>query len=266
MAFEEYKDDNIFQKIMKGDIPSFKVFDSKTSMAFLDAFPMAEGHTLVIPKSKSTCFLNMRFSEVTFFREVQKVANAVKTALGADAVKIVTNSGEAAGQTVFHTHFHIIPMFAGKKCEMVSAKEMIAKEAAEPIVAKITEALKPPPKPLKKAKFAEVAKINPDSKGLNLRVKVTGAAKAVESKGKTFHEATVADGSSAVVLSLTQDQLSLAPEGASIEVRNAKVIVVNGHIRVAVDKWGKIASSEEAVETVNTSKNVSDTEYELVKS
>jgi len=266
MAFEDYKDDNVFAKIMKGDIPSFKVFDSKNTLAILDAFPMAEGHVLVIPKGKSTTFLSMRFSEVTFFRELQKIAGAVKTAMGADGVKIVSNIGEAAGQTVFHTHFHIVPMFTGKPCAMTSAKDMIAKEAAEPIVAKITEALKPPPKPLKKAKFGKISAINPDGKGLNLKVKVTEAPKAAESKGKTFHEVLVADASAAVVLSVSPDQLSVVTDGTTLEVRNAKVVMVNGHIRLAVDKWGKISKSEEPLEEVSTTKNVSETEYELVKS
>jgi len=266
MAFEDYQDDNIFAKILKGEIPSFKVFDSKNTLAILDAFPMAEGHVLVIAKGKSTTFLSMRFSEVTFFRELQKIAGAVKKALGADGVKIVTNAGEAAGQTVFHTHFHIVPMFTGKPCAMVSAKEMLTKEAAEPIVAKITEALTPPPKPLKKAKFAKVSGINPDSKGLNLKVKVTAAPTATEVKGKTFHETLVADGSGMVILSVSPEQLPLVSKGAILEVRNAKVVMIAGHIRVAVDKWGKIAASEEELEEISTAKNVSETEFELVKS
>jgi len=266
MAFEDYQDDNIFAKILKGEIPSFKVFDSKNTLAILDAFPMAEGHVLVIAKGKSTTFLSMRFSEVTFFRELQKIAGAVKKALGADGVKIVTNAGEAAGQTVFHTHFHIVPMFTGKSCAMVSAKEMLTKEAAEPIVAKITEALAPPPKPLKKAKFAKVSGINPDSKGLNLKVKVTAAPTATEVKGKTFHETLVADGSGMVILSVSPEQLPLVSKGSILEVRNAKVVMIAGHIRVAVDKWGKIAASEEELEEISTAKNVSETEFELVKS
>jgi histidine triad (HIT) family protein len=266
MAFEAYNEDNVFAKIIKGDIPSFKLFENKTTLAILDAFPQAEGHTLVIPKGKgSTCFLNMKINE-DFFKDLQKVANAVQKAFNADGVKLIANSGGASGQTVFHPHFHIVPQFEGKEFTGKPASDMLKADDAKPLQAKIKEALKPPPKPLKKAKFGKVANIKPDSTGLNLQVKVTGDTKTVENKGKTFNEVIVGDASSSVVLSLKEDQVSSITKGSTIDVRNARSVMVNGRIRLAVDKWGKIAASSETVDEVNATKNISETEYELVKS
>jgi len=202
--------------------------------------------------------------ETYFFRDLQKVSNAVLKAFSADGANISSNNGKAAGQTIFHPHVHIIPRCTDDKFEGKPASEMLTEEAAAPILSKLQDALKPPPTPLKKPKFGKVAGIKPQGKGLNLRVKLLEAPSSVEGPGKTFREVLCGDASGSVVLSLAPDQMPTCKEGETIEVRNGRVIMVKGHIRVGVDKWGKIEASEEQLDEVNKDKNVSNVEYELV--
>merc|ERR1712032_1104483 len=111
----EYDSDNIFAKILDGKEPCFKVFESRASLAFLDAFPVAEGHTVVMPRIKGhTDLMSMPPAKAAaFLSDVQRVARAVKAATGAAGVNIWHNSGSDAGQTVFHPHVHIVPRNAG---------------------------------------------------------------------------------------------------------------------------------------------------------
>jgi len=270
MAGAEYDPENVFAKIIDGKTPCFKVFESKATLAFLDAFPMVEGHTLVVPKAKgSSSFLNMPPAKASeFLRDLQHVAKAVKEATGADGINIWQNDGEASGQAVFHPHFHIVPRKTGDGlCKYPpSAKEMITKEAATPILEKIDLALNPP-KPLQKAKFMKSGSIRPDTKGANFRVQILEEPKAVEAKKGSleFWEVLCGDESGSFVLSMRSDQKDLVKNGKTFELRNGAAKMVAGHIRVCVDKWGKIAESEESVEGNNAAdKNISATEYELV--
>lgn len=276
---QEYDAENIFAKIIDGQIPAFKVFESRSAIAFLDAFPAVEGHTLFVPKAKGfTDFLAMPPAKASeFMRDLQKVAAAVKKATGATAINILQNCGADAGQTVFHPHFHIIPR---KKDDNLfkppaSAKEMIKAEAAEPMVAEIMKALNPP-KPLKKPSFGKVSSVKPDVKGLNLQVKILEELKEVESKGGKFYEALCGDSSGTIVLSLRDSQKEGVTKDAVFVIRNASVKMVRaasgtsgfaGHIRLTVDKWGKIELSSDPFEgdvDKDPAKNISSTEYELV--
>jgi len=270
---ETYDDENIFSKILDGKVPCFKVFESKTSLAFLDAFPVAEGHTLLVPKLKGyTQFIDMPASKAAeFSRDLHKVAQAVKLAFGATGVNIVQNNGADAGQEVLHPHFHIIPRFKddGKPVKFPpSAKEMLKPEAAAPVVKKLQEALNPPtpPTPLAKAKFSKISDIQPDSTGLNLMLKVLGDVTSAEAKGGATFEVRAGDASGTAVLSLRDAQKDLVKPDSTIILRNAAVKMVAGHVRLQVDKWGKMEASEEEVEEVNKAddKNISSTEYELV--
>lgn len=266
----EYDPENIFAKILDDKAEHFKVFESKATLAILDAFPVVEGHTLVLPKLKGyTSFVDLPPAKASeFLRDLQTVAHAVKQATGATGVNIVSNNGEDAGQAVPHPHFHIIPRKKGDGLELKfpPSGEKISKEAAEAVLKKLTETLNPP-KQLQKAKFGKVSSVKPDSKGLNLNLKVVGDLTEVESKGGKFWEALAGDESGTVVLSLRENQKELAKTDAVITVRNASVKMVQGHIRVAVDKWGKLEESVDPLEEeVNKApeKNVSATEYELV--
>lgn len=110
-----YEPDNIFAKILKGDIPCVKVYEDDIAMAFMDLFPQAEGHTLVIPKVPARNFLEIPGDYLgSYMQRVQKVAQAVTKALTPDGVVVMQFNGAPAGQTVFHLHFHIIPRTEGE--------------------------------------------------------------------------------------------------------------------------------------------------------
>lgn len=264
----EYDPENIFAKIIDGKVPCFKVHETKETLAFLDAFPMVEGHTLVVPKAKgSTDLLSMPPKvAAAFLADIQKVAKAVKEVTGATGINLWMNCGEDSGQSVFHPHCHIVPRKGGDGFHKypASAKEMMTKDAADPIVEKIKAALNPP-KPLKKPKFGAVSKLNPTSKGLNLKLKAVGDPSKTEN-GK-FYEVLVGDSSGTVMLSLTEAQYEgFKGKMGTVSVQNGAVKMVKGHILLVVDKWGKVGPSDEEFEgEVNKDKNMSVTEYELVK-
>eukprot|EP00415_Alexandrium_ostenfeldii_P000069 UN0069 len=231
---------------------------------------MVEGHILIIPKLKGYKeFIDMPPAKASeFLRDLQKVASAVKQATGATGINIWQNNGADAGQAVDHPHFHIVPRTKddGLHKYPASAKDMMTAEKADPMVKKLVEVLDPP-KPLKKATFSEVTSINPDSKGLNLKMKVIESPKEVESKGGKFVEVLCGDASGTVILSLRDFQKADIDVGSVVLVRNGGVKMVTGHIRVAVDKWGKVEKSDEDLEgevEKDTAKCVSNTEYELV--
>lgn len=109
-----YDPGNIFAKILKGDIPSHRVYEDEHTLAFMDVMPQAPGHVLVIPKQGSRNLLDADPKVLAHtIPVVQKVANAVKDAFEADGIFIAQFNEPAAGQTVFHLHFHVIPRHEG---------------------------------------------------------------------------------------------------------------------------------------------------------
>ena len=109
-----YDDGNIFAKILRGEIPSAKVFEDDVAVAFMDVMPQGDGHTLVVPKAKARTILDIAPDDLAaLIVRVQKVAAAVRTAFAADGLTIFQFSEPAGGQTVFHLHFHIVPRFEG---------------------------------------------------------------------------------------------------------------------------------------------------------
>jgi len=110
-----YDDDNIFAKILRGEIPCFKVYEDDRTFAFLDIMPRSKGHMLVIPKAKATGLTDIGHDDLAnLMGVVQKLAPKLVDALGADGFMIQQFNGEGAGQTVFHLHIHIIPRWAGE--------------------------------------------------------------------------------------------------------------------------------------------------------
>jgi len=109
----------IFCRIAKGEIPCSKIYEDDKVLAFLDLAPVHHGHTLVIPKSHHKDMLEVP-SELgcAIFAAMQKVAAAVVKATGAQGFNVMQNNGLAAGQTVFHIHWHIIPRFDDDSLEM----------------------------------------------------------------------------------------------------------------------------------------------------
>ena len=109
-----YDDNNIFAKILRGEIPSHRVYEDDATIAFMDVMPQAEGHLLVLPKSPSRNLLDADAATLpALIATVQKLAVAAKEAFDADGVTIMQFNEAPAGQSVFHLHFHVIPRQAG---------------------------------------------------------------------------------------------------------------------------------------------------------
>lgn len=106
--------DTIFEKIVAREIPAIIVYEDDTVLAFLDIQPVHHGHTLVIPKKKFRNALDADITVFTHMAEVaQKIAVALKASLPCDGVNIAMNNEPAAGQEVYHAHFHVIPRYTG---------------------------------------------------------------------------------------------------------------------------------------------------------
>ena len=112
-----YDTNNIFAKILRGDIPSVKVWEDDHVLAFMDVFPQSEGHVLIIAKqSQARNLLEIEpevLARVT--TALQRTAKAVEKALQPEGLSILQFNGEAGGQTVFHLHFHIVPRWADRE-------------------------------------------------------------------------------------------------------------------------------------------------------
>ena len=109
-----YDPENIFAKILRGEIPCAKIYEDEHILSFMDAFPQTLGHCLVIPKAPSRNLLDASGKTVgRLIGRTQKIATGVKEALSPDGIIITQFNGASAGQTVFHLHFHIIPRYEG---------------------------------------------------------------------------------------------------------------------------------------------------------
>jgi histidine triad (HIT) family protein len=109
-----YDPNNIFAKILRGELPSYKVYEDDKTFAFLDIMPRAPGHTLVLPKTAARNILDANADDLAYvIRSAQKVAKAAMTAFGADGVTIQQFNEGAGGQVVFHLHVHVIPRKQG---------------------------------------------------------------------------------------------------------------------------------------------------------
>lgn len=109
-----YDPSNIFAKILRGEIPCHKVYEDADVIAFMDVMPQAAGHTLVVPKAPSRNLLDADPAVLAkILPIVQKIAVAAKAAFAADGITVIQFNEPAAGQTVFHLHYHVIPRIAG---------------------------------------------------------------------------------------------------------------------------------------------------------
>ena len=105
-----YEPNNIFAKILRGEMPCTKVYEDDVALAFMDIMPRADGHVLVIPKVPARGLLDMPPDALgPYMQRVQKVAAAVKAGMGADGLTIQQFNETAGGQIVFHIHFHVLP-------------------------------------------------------------------------------------------------------------------------------------------------------------
>ena len=109
-----YDDNNVFAKILRGEMPCCKLYEDDHTLAFMDIMPRAAGHCLVIPKAKAINIFDVdaqTFSQV--METVRQLAPAVRDAMGADGILIQQFNEAAAGQMVFHLHYHIVPRHEG---------------------------------------------------------------------------------------------------------------------------------------------------------
>ncbi|WP_026076180.1 HIT family protein [Noviherbaspirillum massiliense] len=106
----KYDSQNVFARILRGEIPSVRVYEDDATVVIMDAMPQSEGHVLVIPREPAVEIFELsEESAAACIRTVKRVAAAVKAALNAPGIMIAQLNGSAAGQTVPHVHFHIIP-------------------------------------------------------------------------------------------------------------------------------------------------------------
>jgi histidine triad (HIT) family protein len=134
-----YDASNIFKKILRGEMPCVKVFEDEVALAFMDVFPQVEGHTLVVPKQvEARNFLDMPEAKLgDYMLRVQKVTRAVEAGLKPDGIRVIQFNGAPAGQTVYHLHFHIMPIFDGVKPGAHASGGMKSAADLEPVAARI---------------------------------------------------------------------------------------------------------------------------------
>lgn len=135
MTIPAYDDQNVFAKILRGELPCHKIYEDERTLAIMDIMPRGDGHALVIPKAPSRNIFDIEPSDMAAVMEtVQKIARAVVTAFKADGATIQQFSEPAGGQVVFHTHVHVIPRFDGVKLRPhtgdMADNEVLAEQAA----------------------------------------------------------------------------------------------------------------------------------------
>jgi len=109
-----YDPSNIFSKIIKGEISSHKVYEDADVLVMMDIFPQSKGHVLIIPKAASRNLLDADPAVLArTIPQVQRVARAAQKALNPDGIRVVQFNEAPAGQSVFHLHFHVIPVYEG---------------------------------------------------------------------------------------------------------------------------------------------------------
>ena len=141
MANVAYDPNNIFARILRGELPKVAVREDAMTLAFMDIMPSVEGHTLVIPREPAETLLDLSpHSAGALIVTTQKIARAVKKAFDAPGVMLVQLNGAAAGQSVPHVHFHVLPRYEGLDLKL-HGRAMVDPKTLEPIAAKIRAAL-----------------------------------------------------------------------------------------------------------------------------
>jgi histidine triad (HIT) family protein len=127
-----YDPDNVFAKILRGELPSYKVYEDDKAFAFLDIMPRAPGHTLVIPKNPARNILDIDPEDLAHVAKVaQKVAQAAIKVFAADGITVQQFNESAGGQVVFHLHMHVIPRKDGVAMKPPASKRQDPRVLAE---------------------------------------------------------------------------------------------------------------------------------------
>ena len=136
-----YDDDNVFAKILRGELPCQKVYETDRVLAFMDVMPRGNGHVLVIPKTKARNLFDVEPDDLAeLAKAVQIVGKAAQKALSADGLTIQQFNESAGGQVVFHIHFHVLPRFEGVALKPHTG-QMEKPEVLADLAAKIRAAL-----------------------------------------------------------------------------------------------------------------------------
>ncbi|MBZ8132364.1 HIT family protein [Afifella sp. IM 167] len=143
MSQAAYDNDNVFAKILRGEMPAVKLYEDEATLSFMDIMPRGDGHLLVIPKAPSRNLLDIDPKDLAKVMEtVQKLGRAAMKAFEADGLTISQFNEAAGGQVIFHTHFHVVPRFDGVALNPPSqemADPQVLKEQAERIKAALDE-------------------------------------------------------------------------------------------------------------------------------
>ena len=134
----DYDSNNLFAKILRGELPSYKVYEDDKALAFLDIMPRAPGHTLVLPKAPARNVFDVQPEDLAHVMKVaQRVANAAKDVFSADGITLQQFNEKAGGQVVFHLHVHVIPRKEG-----VALKPPASEKEKPEVLAEQAEKLK----------------------------------------------------------------------------------------------------------------------------
>lgn len=138
---QPYDDQNVFAKILRGEMPCIKIYEDADTLAFMDIMPRCDGHCLVIPKRAARNILDVDpDSMAAVMRTVQKLSHAVMTAFAAEGVTIQQFNESAGGQVVFHLHVHVLPRHSGVSLRPHTG-QMADKAVLEANAQKIRDAL-----------------------------------------------------------------------------------------------------------------------------
>lgn len=129
-----YDDQNVFARILRGELSCHKVYETDAVLAFMDVMPRSKGHVLVIPKARARNLLDISLDELNEVMEVtQRIARAAMHAFEADGISIIQSNESAGGQVVFHMHVHVIPRFDGVELlphtSQLEAQDLLAIDA-----------------------------------------------------------------------------------------------------------------------------------------
>ncbi len=135
MSVVAYDPNNVFAKILRGEMPAQKVYETDKVLAFMDIMPRADGHVLVIPKAAARNILDIHPDDLAeLARATQFVAKGVLKAMGADGLTIQQFNESAGGQVVFHIHVHVLPRWSGVALRphtgAMESPDVLAKHAA----------------------------------------------------------------------------------------------------------------------------------------
>ena len=131
-------EDCLFCKIIKGDIPSYTLYEDEDVKVFLDILPVSKGHSLFIPKKHYKFISDVPETEMSFLQKLPKVVEELKKTTGATGMNVYQNNGKDAGQIIGHIHFHLIPRFPDDGVIQVPTQSELDERAAQELVEKFS--------------------------------------------------------------------------------------------------------------------------------